>query len=401
MRRVVYFSFPAHGHVNPTLPVIRELVRRGRPVAYFGAHRFRPAIEETGAQFHPYPAEICPPERGPGPFARVSATLETLLDWTRAALDGHLKDVRILRPTHIMYDTFAPWGRLAARIMRLPSVGSVPSILVDGGIDARYGRGAGGASTDPGLTPEWYAGFRARCHAALAPYGLSETPSPPQLLQTYGDFNVVYTSRLFQPMAETFDEHRFRFVGPCFGFCPKAPPFPFEWLDGRPLVSVSLGTVYANPQFLRACLAELAGGPWQALISTGGCFPVESLGTIPDNCMVRSLLPQIEILRRAAAFVTHGGMNGVQEALYHGVPLVLAPQAADQFWIAARAVELGAGVALQPLPTGEGAIRAGVERVLSAPCYATAAARVGESLRAAGGYTLAADEIQRFLRSAS
>jgi MGT family glycosyltransferase len=339
------------------------------------------------------------PERGPGPFARVSTTLETLLEWSRVALDGHLEQVRKLRPTHIVYDSFAPWGRLAAQILRLPSIASIPSILVNCEIDARYGRGPGMAPADPGLTPEWYRGFRMRCHAGLLRYGLTEIPSPPQLLQSYGDCNVTYTSRLFQPLAEAFDGGRFRFVGPCFEFRPEAPPFPFEWLDGRPLVLVSLGTVYGNPQFLRMCLEELADGPWQVVTSTGGCLPVESLGAIAGNCIVRSFVPQIEILRRAAAFVTHGGMNSVQEALYHGVPLVMAPQAADQFWISARTVELGAALALDPLRTEAGDIRGSVAKVLSSPCYTAAAARVGASLRAAGGLMRAADEIQSFVRN--
>jgi MGT family glycosyltransferase len=401
MARLVYFSFPAHGHVNPTLPVMRELIRRGEQVSYFGAERFRLGVTETGARFRPYPAEIRPPDPGPGPFARVSSTLEILLEWTRAALDGLLDRVRTLRPTHVMFDSFAPWGRLVAQILQLPTIASIPSILVNPEIDAKYGSGPGVAQSDPRLTVRWYAEFRARCHAGLLGYNLSEIPSPPQLLQTYGDFNVVYTSRLFQPSVEAFDG-RFQFVGPCFEFRPEAPPFPFERLDGRPLVLVSLGTVYGNqPRFLRMCLEELGDSQWQVVLSTGGCVPTKDLGTAPDNCTVCSGVPQIEILRRSAAFVTHGGMNSVQEALYHGVPLVLAPQAADQFWISARACELGAGLELDPLRMEAGAIRGSVAKILSSACYAAAAGRIGASLRAAGGHMRAADEIQRFAGSGS
>jgi MGT family glycosyltransferase len=252
------------------------------------------------------------------------------------------------------------------------------------------------------LTPQWYAGFEARCHGCLLGYGLPEPPSPPQLLQTYGDLNVVYTSRVFQPLAEAFDGDRFQFVGPCFEFRPEAPPFPFERLDGRPLILVSLGTVYGNhSQFFRMCLEELADTPWQVVLSTGGTLPTGSLtgslGPIPENFIVRSLVPQIEILRRAAAFVTHGGMNSVQEALYYDVPLVMAPQAADQFWIAARAAELGAALVLDPRMEA-GAIRGSLAKILSGASYAAAAARIGASLRAAGGHTKAAGEIQRFIR---
>jgi MGT family glycosyltransferase len=399
MGRLVYFSFPAHGHINPTLPVMRELVRRKQQVVYYSTERFRQAVQDTGAQFRPYSTGFCMPEQGPGPFARVSTTLETLLGLSRAVLDDHLEQVRMWRPTHIMYDSFTPWGGFVAQLLRLPTIASVPSILVNSDIDSRYGAAPGIEPEDPRLTSQWYASFRSLCQACLRPYGLPEPPSPPQLLQTYGDLNLVYTSRLFQPMAEAFDGHRFQFVGPCFECRPEAPPFPFEQLDGRPLVLVSLGTVYGNqPQFFRRCLEELADTPWQVVLSAGGNPLAGDLGPVPGNCIVRTFVPQIEILRRSAAFITHGGMNSVQEALYYGVPLVMAPQAADQFWISARASELGAGLVLDRPRMEAGAMRSSVAKILTGTGYTAAAARIGASLRAAGGPMRAADEIQRFIR---
>jgi len=204
MGPIVCFSFPADGHVNPTLPVIRELVRRGQQVVYYGTEVFEQAIRETGAQFWRYSARLSMPERGPGPFAHVSTTLETLLAFSLAVLDDHLAEVQQLRPAIVVFDSFAPWGRMVAQVLRVPTIASVPSILINGEIAACYGRGA--PLEDPRLTAQWYAAFRERCHARLRGYGLPDPPSPPQLLQTYGDGNLVYTSRLFQPLAEAFEE---------------------------------------------------------------------------------------------------------------------------------------------------------------------------------------------------
>jgi MGT family glycosyltransferase len=399
MGRIVYFSFPAHGHVNPTLPIIRELARRGEEIAYFGTGQFSHAIGQTGAQFCPYSARVHMPEQGPGPFAQVSTTLETLLEFCGVVLDDQLAMVRQWRTTHVIFDSFAPWGRMVAQLLGLPTAASVPSILISHAIDARYGAGTGRPAEDPRLTPQWYAGFRARCHTRLLDYHLPEPLTPPQLLQTYGDLNLVYTSRLFQPLAGDFDERRFRFVGPCCSFRPDTPAFPFERLDGRPLVLVSLGTVYSQvPKFLRRCMEELAGSPWQIVLATGGSSP---MAPVPANFIVRPSVPQVEILRRASAFVTHGGMNSVQEALYYGVPLVLAPQAADQFWISARTAELGAGLVLDASRWLPGELRASVSAALSNPSYAAAAARIAQSLHNAGGPAKAADEIQSWMGTLS
>lgn len=405
MRRMVYFSFPAHGHINPTLPVVRELVGRQQPVIYYSTEQFRQAIQDTGAQFRSYGAQFRMPAEGPGPFAHTSTTLETFLELSCAVLHHHLEQVRALAPTHILYDSFAPWGRFVAQLLRLPTIASVPSILINADIAARYapapGTQAPGTSADDSrLTAAWYAAFQARCKTSLRRYQFGEPPSAPQLLQTYGDLNLVYTSSLFQPSADAFDSTRFQFVGPSFAFRPEAPAFPFEQLDGRPLVLISLGTVYGNqPRFFHACLKELAGAPWQVVLATGGHVPLDSLGPLPENFIVRPFVPQIEILARAAAFVTHGGMNSVQEALYHGVPLVMAPQGADQFWISARASELGAAVALDLARMEPGAIRASIQKVLSEPSFPAAGARLARSLRAAGGHLRACDEIQSFVRA--
>jgi MGT family glycosyltransferase len=143
---------------------------------------------------------------------------------------------------------------------------------------------------------------------------------------------------------------------------------------------------------------ELADGPWQVVLATGGDTRIAD--GVPENFIVRPSVPQLEILRRAAVFVTHGGMNSVQEALYYGVPMVMAPQAADQFWISARAAELGAAVVLDSSRLKAGTIRTGVAEVLAGANYASAARCLGQSLRAAGGHIKAADEIQSCMSGA-
>jgi len=399
MGRIVYFSFPVQGHINPTLSVIQELVHQQQQVVYYSTETFRDVIRQTGAQFRPYPAGFPMPEHGPGPFAHVSGTLESLLQQSRAVLDHHLEEVRLWRPTHIMSDSFAPWGNMVAQLLRLPSIGSVPSILINAGVDSRYGNTRCPQPPDPHLTPQWHSSFRERLHTSLRPYRFPDPPSPAQLLQTYGSLNLVYTSRGFQPLADAFEENRFRFVGPCFSCRPEAPAFPFEQLDRRPLVLVSLGTVYGNqPAFFRRCLEELADPSWQVVMSAGRSFADADLPPIPENFIVRDFVPQVDILRRCAAFVTHGGMNSVQEALYYEVPMLMTPQAADQFWISARASELGAALLLDPQNIETGAIHRGVKRILADPRYRAAAAAIGASLRTAGGPKRAAAEILSFVR---
>jgi hypothetical protein len=82
-----------------------------------------------GAQFFPYSKRVDMPEQGPGPFAQVSTTLETRLEFCGAVLAEHLEAVRDWRPSGLMFDSFVPWGRLVAQLLALPAIASAPSIL--------------------------------------------------------------------------------------------------------------------------------------------------------------------------------------------------------------------------------------------------------------------------------
>ena len=53
-----FVEMPAAGHVNPSLPIARELVRRGERVVYYTDAEFQSAVERTGATFHPYPTGV-------------------------------------------------------------------------------------------------------------------------------------------------------------------------------------------------------------------------------------------------------------------------------------------------------------------------------------------------------
>ena len=51
MSNIVFFCIPAYGHTNPTLGVVRELIKRGHQVRYYSYDKFKDIIEETGAEF--------------------------------------------------------------------------------------------------------------------------------------------------------------------------------------------------------------------------------------------------------------------------------------------------------------------------------------------------------------
>lgn len=218
------------------------------------------------------------------------------------------------------------------------------------------------------------------------------------LLTALGDISISYTSSYFQPFASTAPAS-VRFVGWTLSNAAAGEPFPFEQLQGRPLIYVSLGTLNNDERaFFQSCIEAFAGTDRFVVMSTGNRIAPESFGALPENVMIRAWVPQVEVLKRAALFITHGGLNSVHDGLYLGLPLLLVPQQAEQAFNAMRVVELGAGLMLKKAPLSAASVHAQAERLLSEPRFKAEAKRIGETLVAAGGVTKAAGEIEALLQ---
>jgi MGT family glycosyltransferase len=133
-------------------------------------------------------------------------------------------------------------------------------------------------------------------------------------------------------------------------------------------------------------------------MAVGRKFALDELGALPKNFIVRGSVPQLELLPHVNAFISHGGMNSVSESAWFGVPLVLFPQVGDQMMIARRVAQLGAGVLLEGDRIDARTIRSATETILGEEKYRKASQTIGESLREAGGYARAVDEIEEFVR---
>jgi MGT family glycosyltransferase len=207
---------------------------------------------------------------------------------------------------------------------------------------------------------------------------------------------IVYTSRHFQPFADEFDES-YRFVGPSIADRAESVEMELPEPSTRPLVYVSMGTLFnKDAGFYRACFEAFGDRDLRVVLSTGG---QTSIDDAPPNFVVRDYVPQLEVLERASAFVTHGGMNSVSESFYYGVPVVVIPQMSEQAIVGDRARSLGAGLMITKAGVTPSALRESVERVLADKSFAQSARAIGDSFRTAGGFERAADEILAFLSS--
>ena len=385
MKKVMVFCIPAHGHHNPTLPVVTELVKRGNAVRYYSFEEFREKIEKTGAEFFPCDAFLpeLTQEEEQG-LKRVSTTEMTVVDLrVTARMDGFLAEqVASFQPDVIFTDSVCFWGKLTARKYKIPMVVSTSTFAFNQA-SSRYMKNSFSEIVDliTGLG-------RVKAELKkLEAYGYHEKSIMPLVQNDNFTDTVVYATRKYQPCAETFSGH-YAFVGPSL---PVAcPP---DKAHERPLVFISMGTVLnEKPDFYKTCIRALAEEPVDVLISCGKAVDPESLGTLPDNIRVEPYVNQPEVLAKANVFLTHCGMNSVSESLYMAAPMVLYPQTNEQRAVARRAFEMGAGVELKGDSPEE--IRAAVLTVLKDPQYARAAQACSRDFREAPGPKGAAEFIE-------
>jgi len=389
MSKAIFFSIPAHGHTNPTLPLVAELVARGETVLYYSTDGFRDKVVATGAGYRAYPFDVTAVADA---SKNLAILLFTLVDATRLFLEGLLAEVRAEKPDYIIQDSICVWGKYIAAITGIPAVTSISTF-------AFQERVADLPKTIRFLRQNGWVGLRhigkaIRCQRALRKkYGLKRQGFI-GLMMNEEDLNIVYTSAAFQPHAERFDPEKFKFVGPSMSDRKDDPDTTDYSSQKRPLVYVSMGTVW-NDSFRIADIID-------ALSDTAGTIVVsgEYRGPAVRNgktVLVKKHINQLEVLKYCDAFVTHGGMNSVSEGIFRGVPLCVHPFQMEQEEVLERVVETGCGVHLKSLAPGE--IRRAVEAVIGDPAYARNVARLAESFREAGGYRAAADYILEYGRN--
>ena len=180
-------------------------------------------------------------------------------------------------------------------------------------------------------------------------------------------------------------------IGAALGPRRTDPGFSWDWWDpGRRHVLVTAGTMSAHlvQDFLARMMAALEpmAGRVQVVLNAAA----DAVPDPPPHVLVAPRVPMLDLMPRLDAVVCQAGQSTVNEALAHGVPLVVAPIRLGELAVAEQVTRAGAGIAVSFAEATPAQLAAAVTAVLDEPGYRAQARRIAEEFAAAGGTGAAA-----------
>jgi len=416
--KYIFVVFPATGHINPGLPITRELVRRGHDVRWYSMPKFRHAIEDAGARFVA--------------FRRAPELDEANLDALAGRPKGGLKQLQwdidhiFVAPIAAQFEDIAEeLGREPADVIVGDTASLVSSLVneklgipfVSFGVTVMTFSSRDTAPFGTALMPSSSPIGRLRnrvlsalhdpviFRAALRRYRrIRRHLGLPPLRGSAFDF-PMRAALYLQGSVASFEYPRsdmpanVRWIGASIPEPPAnwTPPPWWDRLDGRRVVLVTQGTVNNDyDQLIRPAIRALAGEDL-LVIATTGSKPAESVGIdpLPGNVVVERFVPYAHLMPRIDLLVTNGGYGTVQIALAHGVPVVAAGKTEEKPEVANRVTYSGVGVGMKVLVPSEDEIRRAVFRVLHGPTFRLRAKEIAKEMAGHGGAAEAARLIEQ------
>jgi zeaxanthin glucosyltransferase len=416
MARLGAFCFPATGHINPMTALARALKSRGHEVVVFGITDTEARVRAEGIEFHPIGMEDYPPgtlRKLDEHLARLNglAGLRFILERVKHSARMVWRDgpeaVRKAKVDALLVDEADSAGNVAD-YLGLPwiSIALIPPLLQDDRFPPFWLGWPAGQDRLSRLRNRLTIRALLRMAAPIfeemnqqrKAWGLEPVTRSEDALSKLGRITQL-------PEALEFDiaggkPAGLHYTGPFVHLGRhRASEFPWERLDGRPLIYASMGTLQNGSEAIFRTIAEAcAGFDSQLVISLGGGLDPARLGKLAGDPLVVSYAPQLEILKKAALVITHAGINTVLESLREGVPMVAVPLAHDQPGVAARAKARGVCAVVPLRRLNAARLRKAVLAVLEDGQYREAARAMQRALQKVDGPGRAADLIDLILQ---
>jgi UDP:flavonoid glycosyltransferase YjiC (YdhE family) len=364
--RILFASWPAHGHLLPMVPLIRAAQRAGHQVVVSSGADLQPLIHGLGVESHTSGLTLAE-SYAAVPHGAVLGEMshdQEIIFAARHLFGARAVDrandllplVRDWRPDLIVHDTL--------------ELGS-PTVAQACGVQhVTHGYGPTVPGTDT---------LAALIGQTIADHGLAD-PTPAVLAAPYLE--------VCPPGLATGEPIPWPDVRPIRPGAGEIPPgaVPLPELDDLPpaeTVYLTLGTITnQSATVFRAAIDGIVAAGLYAFVTTGPSFDPAQLGTLPAGVLAVPFVPQALLLPHCRVVVSHAGAGTMFGALCHGLPMLCLPQGTDQPAQTTAVLRAGAGLALWPGEVTADGVQRAVERLLAEPEFAAAAGTLQDRIAA-------------------
>ena len=419
MSNFLFAVFPVSGHVNPGLPIARELVARGNNVRWYSTPRFKRAIEATGARWVPFVSamqvdeermETMFPDRPRAGIAQLRYDIERVFV---AMVRGQMRDLLSelnREPADVIVgdNTSAVGGFVKSMLGTKWAVYGISALTMPSIDTAPFGLGLSPSKSFLGrlrnrllyrLVDQMIFHRANELHEemredfGLEPFGRTLFDFPRD-----ADLYLQASTPSFEYPRTDMPEH-VRFIGASIPQPNPAWRQPSWWgeLDGsRRVVLLTQGTINNDyNQLIRPAIRALANENCLVIVTTGS-RPVEdvNIDPLPANVRVEKFIPYAHLMPKVDLLITNGGYGSIQIALAHGVPVVAIGKTEEKPEIVNRVQWSGVGVGLKVHTATESQIRHAVAEVLNDLSYRLKAEVIAEEMAGLDAATVGANLLE-------
>lgn len=314
--KILMISFPYSGHTIPTLPVIRQLVLNGHDVTVINHKKWREKTEELGAKFIP-----------------CDNYIEKILYFD-------IKDVYAYKALYntalqlkekfdlLMYEFMFFQGNFLAKQLNIPAVRFCSSHAYSDKVIQDF---FNNSKLWKIINFPLFTKLGTIILNKGIPYKVNNYIEA--MSNDYPDLNIVFTCKDFQLYGEDFCDEKFKFIGTSINNNTEIIDTNFiNWSKIKtPIIYISMGTLMEGTyNFLKKCIKAFENKNITVIISSGTAYKKIKKINTANNILIFDYVPQLEVLKHADLFITHGGMNSINEAMFIGTPMFVVPVAFDQ-----------------------------------------------------------------------
>lgn len=380
----LFVNLPFSGHVNPTFELVEMLVEEGHEVTYVLDEEFKEKVEETGATFIPYDNY----DSNWSEMRKYIASFDRAFQTAKRIGDDY---------DCVISEAFFIFGKHLADELGKPNIRLFSMFALNYDV-LRAMKKTGGFHFK--LANDWNPLYRMITGYYSGKNRMETNGFFSEIAENVPELNIVYTSRTFQLFEEQFDK-RFTFVGPAINDLsqPEAEEeIPYYEMN-ETIIYVAMGTMLPRftKKIYKRCIEAFKQEPVSVILTIGEELEASDLGEIPENVYVYSKVPQVDVLEHSDLFITHGGMNSVNESIHSKTPMVVGPIVNDQPIIAEQIEELNIGKRINLKKAKAGEIKEATFSVLNDSSIKENMKRIGGEMQELGGNKTTVKEIIEYM----